>query len=298
MDKLLILLYRGYIFMMFIIRGNDFMFNKKNIEVSIDLVNLNPDQPRKIFNEDELIELSDSIREYGVLQPIIVSKSKDGEYFLIAGERRLRASKIAGLSKIPAIIREADSKNIALIALVENVQRENLSYLEEAIAYKKLMVEFGLSQVEISKRVGKQQSTISNKIRLLNLPEDIQKVLINNQLTERHARALLKLDDEVLRKKVLERIVVNNLNVKQTERLIDDILSKKQEEIRKVHKLRYINYRIYINSIKKTFNQIKDAEANAKYYQQDLGDMLEIKILIPKSASSENQIQNQKLQNM
>lgn len=261
------------------------MFNKKNIEVSIDLVNLNPDQPRKVFNEDELLELAESIREYGVLQPIIVSKSKEGEYFLIAGERRLRASKLAGLSKIPAIIREADSRDIALIALVENVQRENLSYLEEAIAYKKLMDDFGLSQVEISKRVGKQQSTISNKIRLLTLPEDIQEMLIRSQLTERHARALLKLDDESLRKKVLERVIANNLNVKQTERLIEDILSKKQEEMRKAHKLRYINYKIYINSIKKTFDQIKDAEANAKYYQQDLGDMLEIKILIPKNTS-------------
>ncbi len=266
-------------------RGDDFMFNKKNIDVSIDLVNLNPDQPRKVFNEEELLELADSIKEYGVLQPIIVSKSRDGEYFLIAGERRLRASKLAGLSKIPAIIREADSKDIALIALVENVQRENLSYIEEAIAYKRLMEDFGLSQMEISKRVGKQQSTISNKIRLLSLPDDIQEMLIGNQLTERHARALLKLDDGVLRKKVLERVIANNLNVKQTERLIEDVLNKKQEELRKAHKLRYINYKIYINSIRKAFDQIKDAESNAKYYQQDLGDMLEIKILIPKNAS-------------
>lgn len=261
------------------------MFNKKNIEVSIDLVNLNPDQPRKVFNEEELIELADSIREYGVLQPIIVSKSRDGEYFLIAGERRLRASKLAGLNRIPAIIKEADSKNVALIALVENVQRENLSFLEEAVAYKNLMEDFGLSQVEIAKRVGKKQSTISNKIRLLALPEDILESLVTNQLTERHARALLKIDDENIRKKVLERIIDNNLNVKQSEKLIEDIMQKKQEEMRKAHKLRYINYKIYINSIKKTFDQIKDAESNAKYYQQDLGDMLEIKILIPKNAS-------------
>lgn len=266
-------------------RGDDFMFNKKNIDVSIDLVNLNPDQPRKVFNEEELIELADSIKEYGVLQPIIVSKSKEGEFFLIAGERRLRASKMAGLNKIPAIIKDVDCKNVALIALVENVQRENLTFLEEAIAYKKLMDDFGLSQVEISKRVGKQQSTISNKIRLLSLPEDILELLIDNRLTERHARALLKLDNADLRKKVLERIIANNLNVKQTEKLIEDIMNKKEEEIRKAHKLSFINYKIYINSIKKAFDQIKDAESNAKYYQHDLGDTLEIKILIPKNST-------------
>lgn len=263
------------------------MFNKKNIEVSIDLVNLNPEQPRKLFNEGELMELADSIREYGVLQPILVSKTKNGEYFLIAGERRLRASKMAGLTRVPAIVRDADVKDIALIALVENVQRENLSFLEEAIAYKKLMDDFGLSQTEISKRVGKQQSTISNKIRLLVLPVEIQELIISNKLTERHARALLKIDSDDIRKRVLERVIANNLNVKQTEKLIEDILCKHQEELRKAHKLRYINYKIYINSIKKTFEQIKDAEANAKYYQQDLGDMLEIKILIPKNAGSE-----------
>ncbi|QIB67922.1 ParB/RepB/Spo0J family partition protein [Aminipila butyrica] len=261
------------------------MFHKKNTEVPVDLIRMNPDQPRKVFNESDMLELADSIREYGVLQPIIVSRDKEGQYFLIAGERRLRASKMAGLSRVPVIIKEVDARDIALIALVENVQRENLSYLEEAIAYKKLMEDFGLSQMELSKRVGKQQSTISNKIRLLALPKDIQEILISNQLTERHARALLKLEDEDLRKRVLDRVVDNNLNVKQTERLIEDVLSKKQEEMRKAHKLRYINYKIYINSIRKTFDQIKDAESNAKYYQQDLGDMLEIKILIPKNST-------------
>ncbi|MFV0518107.1 MAG: ParB/RepB/Spo0J family partition protein [Aminipila sp.] len=261
------------------------MFNKKNIDVSIDLVNLNPDQPRKIFNQEELMELADSIKEYGVLQPIIVSKTKEGDYFLIAGERRLRASKLAGLTKVPAIVKDANNKDIALIALVENVQRENLSFLEEAISYKKLLDDFCLSKVEISKRLGKQQSTMSNKIRLLSLPKEIQELLISNQLTERHARALLKVENDDLRKKVLERVIANNLNVKQTEKLIEDIMVKHQEEMRKAHKLRYINYKIYINSIKKAFDQIKDAEENAKYYQQDLGDMLEIKILIPKNAS-------------
>lgn len=261
------------------------MFNKKNTDINIELIKLNPEQPRKVFNEEELEELAESIKEYGVLQPIILSRNKEGNYFLIAGERRLRASKMAGMSKIPAIIKEASDKDIALISLVENVQRENLSYIEEAAAYKRLMDDFGLSQMEISKRVGKKQSTISNKIRLLTMPPDILELLIENQLTERHARALLKIEDNVLRKNIIERVVVNNLNVKQTEKLIEDIMSKHQEEVRKANKLRYINYKIYINSIKKTFEQIKDVESNAKYFQQDLGDTLEIKIVIPKSSS-------------
>lgn len=259
------------------------MFNRKNnIEVPIEMIAVNSEQPRKFFKEEELIELRDSIMEYGVLQPIILKKGKEGEYLLIAGERRLRASKLAGLTKIPAIIKEVDSKDIALIALVENVQRENLSYLEEAIAYKKLMDDFGLSQVDIAKRVGKQQSTISNKIRLLSLPLDIQKALVENQLTERHARALLKIEDDELRRKVLDRIILNNLNVKQSEKLISDVLEKHAEEKRKGQKISFINHKIYLNTIRKTFNQIKESESDAKYFQEDLGAFYEIKIIIPK----------------
>ena len=261
------------------------MFNRKNFELPIDSIYANPEQPRKHFSEEEIKELSDSIKEYGVLQPIIVSKMKDGKYILIAGERRLRASIKAGLNKIPAIVKEASDRDIALIALVENVQRENLSYIEEATAYRKLMIDFGLSQTEIAKRVGKQQSTISNKIRLLSMPEDIIEMLLDSQLTERHARALLRIDDNEIRKNVIKRVVDNNLNVKQTEKIIDDILAKKQEEDRKKNKLRFINYKLYLNTIKKTFEQIKEVEGNAAYYQTDLGECMEIKIIIPKNSA-------------
>ena len=266
------------------------MFYKKNSELPIDLIYANPEQPRKHFSEEEIDELANSIKEYGVLQPIIVSKMKEGKYFLIAGERRLRASIKVGLNKIPAIIKEASDRDIALIALVENVQRENLSYIEEAIAYKKLMIDFDLSQTEIAKRVGKQQSTISNKIRLLSMPEDVIEMLLESQLTERHARALLRVDDNELRKNIIKRVVTNNLNVKQTEKLIEDILSKKEEEDRKKHKLRFINYKLYLNSIRKTFEQIKEIEENATYHQTDLGECMEIKILIPKNSSTDKAV--------
>ncbi|MBR0598430.1 ParB/RepB/Spo0J family partition protein [Sinanaerobacter chloroacetimidivorans] len=266
------------------------MFLKKadHLELPIEMISANPDQPRKIFDDKELMELCDSIKEFGIIQPIIVKKDLRGAYLLIAGERRLRAAGLAGLKKVPVIIREADEKDSALLALVENVQRENLNYIEEAVAYKRLMEDYGLTQNEIARRVGKQQSTISNKIRLLSLPRDIQAVLSENQLTERHARALLKLSDEKVRKQILGRIVEHGLNVKQTEKLIEDVLAKQEEEKRKGEKLRFINYRIYLNTLKKAFSSINDVEKNAKYFQEDKGDYLEVRIIIPKNETKPN----------
>ena len=167
------------------------------VMVPLHKIEANPQQPRKIFNDESIAELTGSIKEYGVLQPIILRDEKNDTYTIIAGERRYRASQLAGLEKIPAIIRTMETKEAALIALVENVQREDLNFLEEARAYKKLMEDFELTQGEIAEKVNKRQSTISNKIRVLSLPEKIQEQLISNRLTERHARALLKLKDEV-----------------------------------------------------------------------------------------------------
>jgi ParB family chromosome partitioning protein len=265
------------------IRGGSRMLLRKNNDIAIEQICLNPEQPRKIFQEAELLELRDSIREFGVLQPVIVKKDKYGLYILIAGERRVRAAKLAGLTKIPAIVKDTDEKDAALIALVENVQRENLNYIEEAYAYKKLIDDYGLSQGDIARRVGKQQSTISNKIRLLNLPPDIREVLAKEHLTERHARVLLKLPDEDVRKSVLERIIHNGLNVKQSEKLVDEILIKKEEEFRKANKIKYINYKIYINSIKKVFSEINEIERGAVFTQEDKGEFIEVKITIPKN---------------
>jgi ParB family chromosome partitioning protein len=249
--------------------------------VPISSIDINPDQPRKIFLDKELEELCCSIKEFGVIQPIIVKKT-GFRYVLIAGERRVRASILAGLDKIPAIVRDADPKEMALIAIVENVQRENLNYLEEALAYKSLMDDHGLGQSEIAKRVGKQQSTISNKIRILNLPAEIRVSLTEHNLTERHARALLRIQNNEERSKVLKRIIEHTLNVRQSEKLIDDFIKKTEEERRKIEKLRFINYRIYINTIKRAFSTIQEVEKNAEYFQEDKGDYLEIKIVIPK----------------
>lgn len=249
--------------------------------ISLDKIIANPGQPRKNFRDESLEELSGSIKEYGVLQPILLRD--DGKsYTIIAGERRFRAAQMAGLDKIPAIVRTMENKEVALIALVENVQREDLNFLEEARAYKKLMEEFGLTQNEIAEKMNKKQSTISNKIRLLTLPEDIQEKILENKLTERHARALLRLTDEDDRKRVIGRIVNNNLNVKQTEKLIDELQQRKEDALRKRNKINYISYKIYLNTLKKAFNQIKEMEKNAIFKQADKDDCIEVTIVLPK----------------
>ena len=255
----------------------------KVMQIPVEMIIPNPAQPRKIFTEDELEELTNSIREYGVLQPLLVKKGEGKRFILIAGERRLRASKLAGLHRVPVIIKDLDEPEAALVSLVENVQREELNFLEEARAYKKLMEDFNLTQGELAKRVSKQQSTISNKIRILTLPEELQQTLMSNKLTERHARALLKLSDENDRTKILKRVIDNNLNVKQTEKLIDDLLDGKEKAYRKKNKINYISYKIYLNTIRKAFNQVKTVEKNAKFIENDTEEFLEVKILIPKS---------------
>ena len=259
------------------------MLNRKTTELPIGSIFANPEQPRKYFAEEELNDLKNSIAEYGVLQPILVKKDGNGKYFLIAGERRLRAAKLAGISKIPAIVKEFDEKDTALIAVIENVQRENLSYIEEAYAYRKLIDDFGLTQGELSEKIGKRQSTISNKLRILTLPADIQEKLISAKLTERHARALLRVEDARIREKVLDRVINNNLNVKQTEKLIDDFMAREEAEHRRRRKINYISYKIYANTIKKAFTQIKNMENNAEFFEDDKGEYIELKIVIPKN---------------
>ena len=259
------------------------MLSKRNVEIPISLITVNPEQPRKNFDKDDLADLTKSILEYGVLQPIIVKKDGNGKYLLIAGERRLRASKDGGLEKIPAIIKDFDDKKAAVISIVENVQRENLSYIEEAYAFKKLIEQYGLTQCQLADKIGKKQSTISNKLRIISLPMEIQEKLINANLTERHARALLKISNDKLRKMVLDKVIANNLNVKQTEKLIIDVLHKEEESSRKARTINYISYKIYLNTIRNAFTQIKDMEKDACLTEIDQGEYMEVKIIIPKN---------------
>ena len=187
-------------------------------EIPIEQIAPNPYQPRKAFNEASIEELARSVREHGIVQPIVVTRSGDHRYRLIAGERRFRAAQRAGLRSVPAVIKELMQESDALqIALIENIQREDLNPVEEAVAYHQLHQEFGLTQEEISRRVGKERSTVANFLRLLKLPEGVKKLLASGRLSMGHARALLAVDSAKKQEQLAERIVRRNLNVRQTE---------------------------------------------------------------------------------
>ena len=262
------------------------MFMRKTTEIPIDMIKANDQQPRENFGEEQLMELRDSIKEFGILQPLIIKKQDDGRYMLIEGERRLRAASMAGLNKVPAIIKDATEEEAGMIALVENIQRENLGYIEEAKAYRTLMEKYGISQMELSEKLGKNQSTISNKIRLLSLPEDIQEILVDNKLTERHARALLKVEDDNSRMGILEKVLKHGLNVKQTEKLLDDYFKQRELKERERNKIRHISYKLYINTLKRAFNDMELEKKGATFSQEDLGNDLRVTIVIPKEIDS------------
>ena len=190
------------------------------LEIAPDDIKANPNQPRTHFNEQDIEQLARSIKEHGILQPLLVSDTNNGTYQLIAGERRWRAAKIANLERVPVLVRETNPQEILELALIENIQRADLSALEEASAYQKLANDFQLTQQEIADRVGKSRTTITNTLRLLELPHEIQQSLNNNEITEGHARALLGLSDIGDMIQTLEVILSSNLNVRQTENIV------------------------------------------------------------------------------
>jgi len=195
---------------------------EKFFECNINKIIPNKFQPRTNFNPDDLQELADSIREKGVIQPLIVTTASDDTFELIAGERRLRASKIAGLSRVPVILVDIDNEDTLLeLALIENIQRTDLNAIEEAEAYKKLIEKFGYTQEETAKRVGKQRSTVTNMLRLLKLPDMVKGDITNGLLTEGHGRALIKLVDDPLKLQDIRNVIIKNgLSVRQTEKII------------------------------------------------------------------------------
>ncbi len=185
-------------------------------EVTLDRIVPNPYQPRQTFNEHSLEELASSIRQFGVLQPLLVCKTPQG-YTLIAGERRLQASKKAGLNKVPVVVKDATPKELLEYALIENIQRDDLNALEEALAYKRCMDELNLSQIELAERVGKSQAAVSNTLRLLKLPQEVKRALMEGTISEGHARALLGSKDEKTLKTTFTNIVANKSSVRETE---------------------------------------------------------------------------------
>ena len=199
--------------------------------VPIEQIAPNPYQPRKTFNEASIEDLARSVREHGIVQPLVVTRSGDNKYKLIAGERRFRAAQKAGLSKVPVVIKERTTDSDTLqLALIENIQREDLNPIEEAAAYHQLHEEFGLTQEEISKRVGKERSTVANFLRLLKLPDNVKKLLASGQLSMGHARALLAVETPKKQEQLADRVVKRNLNVRQTEMMASESSPKTNDK--------------------------------------------------------------------
>lgn len=225
--------------------------------IPIDEIRPNPNQPRKNFDTIGLEELAASIAENGVLQPISVRRVHDG-YELVAGERRVRASKMAGLLRVPAILVEADEKKSALIALLENLQREDLSFFEIAQGYQRLIRDQGITQEELAKKLGKSQSTVANKLRLLRFAPGVRAIISDCALTERHARALLHLTSEEMQCTAARTIYEQQLNVKQSEELIKDMLCSKAAKNRKIKIFAYHDMRMFTNTIKQAIDIMRE----------------------------------------
>lgn len=260
---------------------------KEIVNIPVELVRPNTYQPRKNFNQESLEELTESIKKYGVLQPINVRTNGSKFYELIAGERRLRASEMAGLKEIPAIVVDATDEDSAVLALIENLQREDLNYIEEAEGYESLIKDHNYTQEQLAEIIGKKQSTIANKLRILRLSDRVKDKLLEYNLTERHARALLKVPDEAIQLKLIEKINKNGYNVKRTEELVESELEKIEEAAaqqeqkggQKVKKA-IMNARIYINTIKSIMEK---NGVNAQYSFEDMDEYIEVMVKIPKS---------------
>ena len=247
--------------------------------IPINRVQPNPSQPRRRFHSDELCALADSISQNGLIQPIVVRK-QGGDYVLIAGERRLRAAKIAGLREIQAVVTECSSKESAALAIIENLQRKDLTIFEEAGAIRALIQEWGLTQEEAAKRLSMSQPALANKLRLLKLLPSEQRIIEENHLTERHARAILKLENPEERAKVLEAIIKNGLNVKKTEELIAKITSPVKKRISKCFIPKDI--RLFINTIDHAVTTMLTAGIQAKAERKETDEYIECIVRIPK----------------
>ena len=259
------------------------------VSLRIDELSPNPVQPRRQFDEDSLRELSESIRSYGILNPITV-RLRSGRYELVAGERRWRAARLAGLREVPCILLDVNMEDAGLIALVENLQRKDLDFVEEAEGIQRLIRMFGLSQEEAARRIGKSQSAVANKLRLLRLPDDVLLALRENGLSERHGRALLRLPDEEQQRAALAVILENELTVAAAEAYIDALLSSPAEarpapppERRRTLVLKDV--RVFLNSVRRSIEVMKQGGIDAGLERRETEDALILTISIPKNKS-------------
>lgn len=260
--------------------------NEKNkvVQIDLNLIRPNPAQPRRVFSEQELLALSRSIRTSGLLQPITVRKTECG-YELVAGERRLRACKMAGLTTISCIVSECTPEISAMLAMTENLQRQDLQIFEEAEGIRRLIEEWNVTQEEAALRLGKSQSTLANKLRLLRLSEVERTKITEAGLTERHARALLRINDDKLRERTLEDIIKRQLNVPQTDELIEKLLSGKKKPKPK-HILIVKDVRIFLNTINHAIEAMKQSGINAQTLKSENDEYIECIVRIPKEGAT------------
>ena len=252
----------------------------KVLFLPVEDISPNPDQPRRVFSQPELEELAASIRALGVLQPLTVRR-REGQWELVAGERRLRAAKLAGLSQVPCLSVQVDSQSSSLLALVENVQRRDLDFWEEALALRQILDTYHLSQEELARRVGRSQSAVANKLRLLKLPDEALALLRAHGATERHARALLRLDSPERQLEAAEQVAARGLTVAQTEALVEQLLG---DSPRRRKKPTFIlkDVRLFLNTLSRSLELVRSAGVDARCRRQDTDDEILLTIRIPR----------------
>lgn len=251
---------------------------RRVIKIPVDQITPSPNQPRRVFSPDELHSLAISIRQDGILQPLVVRQVADG-YQLIAGERRLRASVLAGLCEVPCLVNSADEQSAAVLSLTENIQRENLSFYDEAMAIRNLCTLLNLTQEQVAARIGKSQPAVANKLRILKLPEKQLSRLVAAGATERHARALLKVMDDEQRDKLIDKILAKHLNVEETERLIENT-QKEETKPKRVGAIKDV--RLLVNTINKAVRALKQQGLDADTNKRETEYYIEYTVYIPK----------------
>lgn len=259
---------------------------RRVVELPAEKLIPNPRQPRKTFSKEELDGLSRSIASNGLLQPISVRRTSGGKYEIIAGERRWRACVQAGMRQIPCLVQECSDAQSAVLAILENLQRQDLQVFEEAEGIRRLMEDWGVTQEEAARRLGKSQSAIANKLRLLRLTSEERKCIVENGLSERHARAILRIPQEDVRKKLLAQVVEKGLTVRQTEELIEKALEEKPSKPSKGRTFIAKDIRLFLNTIDHAIRTMQDAGILAQADRKDMGDYLEYTVKIPKTGNS------------
>ena len=275
-----------------------FLSKEENKVLEIPTIQIRPNktQPRKYFDEDELRLLSQSISTNGILQPLTVRKLSQTEYELVAGERRLRAAVLAGLSKVPCVLIKCTDKESAIFALLENIQRSDLNMFEEARGISRLIRKYGLTQEDAAIRLGKKQSTIANKMRLLKLSMEEQDWILQAGLSERHARALLRIDDEEVRKEMLSKIVAENLSAKDTEDEVVKMLCRTTVTSTAAQEKKFIvrDVRIFVNTIAKAVDTMRLSGINAVAKKAETEEYIEYTVKIPKNEATAHKVKQNK----